>query len=38
MSYLRGKEIAGIWFPLVRPSFTLGGTGRYCIKEDFDEL
>jgi carbamoyl-phosphate synthase large subunit len=35
-SYLRGKECK-IWFPLViRPSFTLGGTGRLlCIKRRF---
>ncbi|MEZ7514041.1 carbamoyl-phosphate synthase large subunit [Flavobacterium frigidarium] len=41
-SYLRGKEIAQEFgFPLViRPSFTLGGTGAAIVyhKEDFDEL
>ena len=41
-SYLRGKEIAQQFgFPLViRPSFTLGGTGAAIVykKEDFDEL
>ena len=41
-SYLRGKEIAQEFgFPLViRPSFTLGGTGASIVykKEDFDEL
>ncbi len=41
-SYLRGKEIAQEYgFPLViRPSFTLGGTGAAIVykKEDFDEL
>jgi carbamoyl-phosphate synthase large subunit len=41
-SYLRGKEIAQMFgFPLViRPSFTLGGTGAAIVykKEDFDEL
>lgn len=41
-SYLKGKEIAQKFgFPLViRPSFTLGGTGAsICYKrEDFDEL
>ncbi len=41
-SYLRGKEIAQEFgFPLViRPSFTLGGTGAAVVykKEDFDEL
>jgi carbamoyl-phosphate synthase large subunit len=41
-SYLRGKEIAQEFgFPLViRPSFTLGGTGGAVVykKEDFDEL
>ncbi|MFE3868637.1 carbamoyl-phosphate synthase large subunit [Flavobacterium sp. LS2P90] len=41
-SYLRGKEIAQEFgFPLViRPSFTLGGTGAAIVykKEDFNEL
>ena len=41
-SYLRGKEIAQEFgFPLViRPSFTLGGTGAAVVykKEDFDVL
>lgn len=41
-SYLEGKEIAQEFgFPLViRPSFTLGGTGAKSSlqKEDFDEL
>jgi carbamoyl-phosphate synthase large subunit len=41
-SYLRGKEIAQEFgFPLViRPSFTLGGTGAAIVykKEDFDVL
>lgn len=41
-SYLRGKEIAQEFgFPLViRPSFTLGGTGGAVVykKEDFDKL
>ncbi|WP_035649697.1 carbamoyl-phosphate synthase large subunit [Flavobacterium sp. ASV13] len=41
-SYLEGKEIAQEFgFPLViRPSFTLGGTGAAVVykKEDFDEL
>jgi carbamoyl-phosphate synthase large subunit len=41
-SYLRGKEIAQEFgFPLViRPSFTLGGTGAAIVykKEDFDTL
>jgi carbamoyl-phosphate synthase large subunit len=41
-SYLEGKEIAQEFgFPLViRPSFTLGGTGAAIVykKEDFDEL
>lgn len=41
-SFLEGKEIAqDIGFPLViRPSFTLGGTGGSVVykKEDFDEL
>ena len=41
-SYLQGKEIAQEFgFPLViRPSFTLGGTGAAFVhkKEDFDEL
>ena len=41
-SFLKGKEIAQEFgFPLViRPSFTLGGTGAAFIhkKEDFDEL
>lgn len=41
-SFLEGKEIAQeIGFPLViRPSFTLGGTGGAFVhkKEDFDEL
>jgi len=41
-SYLQGKEIAQEFgFPLViRPSFTLGGTGAAIVykKEDFDEL
>jgi carbamoyl-phosphate synthase large subunit len=41
-SYLQGKEIAQEFgFPLViRPSFTLGGTGASIVykKEDFDEL
>jgi len=41
-SYLKGKEIAQEFgFPLViRPSFTLGGTGASFVhkKEDFDEL
>ena len=41
-SYLRGKEIAQEFgFPLViRPSFTLGGTGAAIVykKEDFDDL
>ena len=41
-SFLEGKEIAQeIGFPLViRPSFTLGGTGAAFVhkKEDFDEL
>jgi len=41
-SFLEGKEIAQeIGFPLViRPSFTLGGTGGSVVykKEDFDEL
>lgn len=41
-SYLKGKEIAQEFgFPLViRPSFTLGGTGASVVykKEDFDEL
>ena len=41
-SYLRGKEIAQVFgFPLViRPSFTLGGTGAAIVykKEDFNEL
>jgi carbamoyl-phosphate synthase large subunit len=41
-SFLEGKEIAqNIGFPLViRPSFTLGGTGGAFVhkKEDFDEL
>ncbi|WP_281228272.1 carbamoyl-phosphate synthase large subunit [Flavobacterium aquiphilum] len=41
-SYLQGKEIAQEFgFPLViRPSFTLGGTGAAVVykKEDFDEL
>ncbi|MBQ0117275.1 MAG: carbamoyl-phosphate synthase large subunit [Flavobacterium sp.] len=41
-SYLKGKEIAQEFgFPLViRPSFTLGGTGAAFVhkKEDFDEL
>ncbi|UQD56302.1 carbamoyl-phosphate synthase large subunit [Flavobacterium sp. K5-23] len=41
-SYLRGKEIAQEFgFPLViRPSFTLGGTGGAVVykKEDFDAL
>lgn len=41
-SFLRGKEIAQQFgFPLViRPSFTLGGTGASVVyrKEDFDEL
>jgi carbamoyl-phosphate synthase large subunit len=41
-SYLEGKEIAqDFGFPLViRPSFTLGGTGAAIVykKEDFDEL
>lgn len=41
-SFLQGKEIAQeIGFPLViRPSFTLGGTGGAFVhkKEDFDEL
>lgn len=41
-SFLEGKEIAQeIGFPLViRPSFTLGGTGGSFVnkKEDFDEL
>jgi carbamoylphosphate synthase large subunit len=38
--YLRGKEIAQEFgFPVIRPSFTLGGTERLlCIKEDFDTL
>jgi carbamoyl-phosphate synthase large subunit len=36
-SYLRGKEIAQEFgFPLViRPSFTLGGTGAAIIKKRF---
>lgn len=41
-SYLKGKEIAQEFgFPLViRPSFTLGGSGASVVyeKEDFDEL
>ncbi len=41
-SFLKGKEIAQEFgFPLViRPSFTLGGTGASIVydKEDFDEL
>lgn len=41
-SYLKGKEIAQEYgFPLViRPSFTLGGSGASIVyeKEDFDEL
>jgi carbamoyl-phosphate synthase large subunit len=41
-SYLRGKEIAQMFgFPLViRPSFTLGGTGAAIVykPEDFDRL